>query len=230
MKKNETLNFSIDLALPQETRLRFSGEYESIAAWRLLSRYISRYPHDLRVHAQRILLAIEDKLVEHLPGALQDLSIALSGKGKPFFTSLLEQAKSSLPEDTYQKFLDTFDAANPNQCWRKGSMLANGVCDGRPIVKFDGSEEKAGFADILEEARAYIEYGQIDEARELLEEELLTNPDSSDVEEELLYLYKSIRQRNHFETMTTKLLTQRQELGMELSPEWKQCQEEANSW
>ncbi len=226
IENGETANFNIDLMLPQETRLRFSGDYEPITAWRLLSRYISRYPHDLRVHAQRILLAIEDKLVEHLPGALQDLSIALSGKGRPFFTSLLEQAKPDLSAENYQQFLDTFDAANENQCWQKGSMLANGVCDGKPIVVFNGSHEVAGFADTLEEARAYIEYGQIDEARQLLENELLTNPTSTDIEEELLYLYQSTRHLNHFETMTSKL----QKLDAELSSEWKQCREEAKSW
>ncbi len=226
MEKDVTANFNIDLTLPQETRLRFSGEYESVTAWRLLSRYISRYPHDLRVHAQRIILAIEDKLTEHLPGALQDLAIALSGKGKPFFTSLLEQAKPALSEQDYQQFLDTFDSSSQDQCWQKGSMLANGVCDGKPVVIFDGSQEVSGFANVLDEARAYIEYGQIDEARQLLEDELLTNPAATGVEEELLYLYKSTRHRSHLETMANKL----QELGTELSTEWKQCLEEAKSW
>ena len=226
IERDETLNFNIDLMLPQETRLRFSGDYDSIAAWRLLSRYISRYPHDLRVHAQRILLAIEEKLSELLPGALQDLLIALSGKGKPFFSSLLDCAKPSLTEDTYQQLIQAFDKNEQNQCWQKGSMLANGVCNGEAIVIFDGNEDLAGFADILEEAKAYIEYGQIEEARELLEMELLKEPGSKSIEEELLYLYQSTRQQSHLDTMTHKL----QELGSELSPEWKQCLENAKSW
>ena len=227
INESDLLNASIDLILPQETRLRFSGDYESITAWRLLSRYISRYPHDLRVHAQRILLAVEDKLTDYLPGALQDLMIALSGKGKPFFTDLLEQAKPDLSEENYQHLLEQFDKNDhQNQCWKKGSILANGVCNGQTMITFDSAEEESGFASTLEEARAYIEYGQIEEARELLENDLLTNPYSNDIEEELLYLYQSLQSRNHLDIMTNKL----QELGTELTPEWKQCLKNANSW
>ncbi len=220
-------HFLIDLKLPQETRLRFSGEYEPVAAWRLLSRYISRYPQDLRVHAQRILLATDNtNLGDFLTGALQDLIIALSGKGKPLFKDLLMQARPALSETDFQHLQTTYDAENLHQCWKKGSVLANGVCDAKPLVLFEGIEEEAGFADTLEEARAYIDYGQLEEARLLLENELLEKPDAQDIEEELLFLYQSIRQRHYLDTMTDKLKTS----NIELSPAWKQSLEDANSW
>ncbi len=227
MQTENLQHFTIDLKIPQETRLDFSGDYESITAWRLLSRYISRYPHDLRVHAQRILLTFEDSLNHNLPGSLQDLAIALAGKGKPFFTQLLDLAKPSLADEEYEEFKIMFDAPNKNQCWRKGSVLANGVCNGKKIVTFNGSEGSSiGFESTLEEARAYIEYGQLEEAQLLLESELLSKPELEGIEEELLYLYRSTRNHEQLEIMNNKLL----EKGSELSLEWQQCYEEAKSW
>lgn len=230
MKKKDTHNFYIDLKLPQETRLHFSNDYDPVSAWRLLSRYISRYPQDLRVHTQRILLTIDHHLNE-LPGALQDLSIALSGKGQPFFDQLLELSKSSLSEEKYSQFkklsrAEKMDIDDKNQCWNKGSVLASGVCGGQKIVTFTGTEEVYGFDTLLDEARAYIEYGQIEEAQLVLEEELQNNPTAKEIEEELLYLYQSTRQQDHLEIMTNKLLS----LGVKLSPEWQQCVNKAESW
>jgi hypothetical protein len=227
MQKEDTHNFYIDLKLPQETRLHFSNDYDSVSAWRLLSRYISRYPQDLRVHTQRILLSIDHQLQE-LPGALQDLSIALSGKGQPFFNQLLELAKSSLSDEKYTQLKQSAenDINDQNQCWNKGSVLASGVCGGKKIVTFTGTEEVYGFDSVLDEARAYIEYGQIEEAQLVLEEELLANPVSEGIEDELLYLYQSTRQQDHLEMMTNKLLG----LGIELSPEWQQSIDDAKSW
>ncbi len=226
VEDRETHDFLIDLKLPQETRLRFSGEYEPIAAWRLLSRYIARYPQDLRVHAQRILLVIDNELSEFLPGSLQDLIIALSGKGKPFFKSLLEQASPALSEEQQQHYLKAFDTESEQQCWTKGSVLANGICNANPLVIFEGNDEVQGFGSVLEEAQAYIEYGELEEARQLLENELLNQPRAEDIEEELLYLYQSLRQPGYLDEMTSNL----QALDIELSPRWVQCLEDAKSW
>lgn len=226
--QTENLQYSfIDLKLPQETRIDFSGDYEVVFAWRLLSRYISRYPHDLRVHAQRILLTFDESLNNNLPGSLLDLAIALSGEGKPFFTQLLGLAKPHLPDEEHEQFKIIFDESPINQCWKKGSVLASGVCGGEKIVIFTGSKESSvGFESVLEEARAYIEYGQLEEAQLLLENELLSNQETEGIEEELLYLYQSTRNHEQLKIINNKLI----EKGVALSSEWQQCTEEAKSW
>lgn len=219
-------NRLIDLKLPQETRLRLADTYEPTTAWRLLSRYISRYPQDLRVHAQRVLLSTDEALSSFLPGAIQDLIIALSGKGKPFFQSLVEQVKPALSESEQQNLMDAFDTESQQQCWKKGSVLANGICNDKPLVIFEGIESETGFNSALEEAQAYIEYGELEEAREILEGELLNQPGAEDIEAELLYLYQSMREPEHIKIMTMNLQT----LGAELSPQWQQCLEDAQNW
>lgn len=226
MRMEQTHAVHTELKLPLERRLRLGEDYDALSAFRLLSRSISRYPHDLRAHAQRILLATQPSHVDSLAGALQDLSIALAGKGKPFFTQLLETVKPSLAEADYSRLLSQFDADTPDQCWHKGSVLANGVCEKNKLVSFSGVETSE-FENILDEARSYIEYGQIENAQELLEQELLENGlQSTEVTEELLNLYQYTRNRSQLESMSLLL----KERNFELSPEWQQCLQHAESW
>ncbi|MCK5897402.1 MAG: hypothetical protein KAG20_11380, partial [Cocleimonas sp.] len=57
------------LKLPLETRLRFHGEHDPLPTWRQLSRYIAQRPHDLRSHAQRLILCHDEGLKEYIHGA-----------------------------------------------------------------------------------------------------------------------------------------------------------------
>lgn len=220
-----------NLNLPLEIRLELNGDYHALSAWRQLSRYIARHPHDLRAHAQRILLCKDEALREYLPGSLQDLYLSLSGLGQSFSKNLLSRVKPALSEDDFEEFSLKFEShqeAEKYNNWFKGSVLTSGTGKGKLLVEFSMTEEDGvvEYSNALEEARSCLEYGQLDVAQEILEQELLTSPDNSEAEEELLSLYQYTRDSNQLELMTVKLT----ELGAELSELWKEHQADAVNW
>ncbi|MCK5727317.1 MAG: hypothetical protein KAH22_10880 [Thiotrichaceae bacterium] len=200
-------DFYIDLKLPLDHRLHFGDDYNPLNAWRLLSRNISRTPHNLRLHTQRILLCIEANLEKVLLGAFQDLSIALSLSGKRFYFNLLDKAKDSLSAGNYTKLSNLFENTETVNCWLNGSVLSNGICTSKALVIHHKKEiVQAGYDNNLEEALALIDEGQIDEARIILEQALLDNFDDILIEEELLLIYQSTRDKEALENMTQRLL------------------------
>lgn len=217
------------LHISLDKRLRLNGHYDSLIAWRMLSRQVARYPNNLRVHAQRILLA-EDSMLQHcLKGALADLSLSLDGKGEYFSHQLLEMIKDSLSDEDYEFFKKSFsDASNDQkkfQNWVNGSVIANGADDGKLLVTVDRGEQES-FASKLEEARSCMEYGQLDEAIDILETEMLNKPEDDAIEAELLNLYQYMRDDNRFEALSNKLIKQ----NVELSEAWQAMAEDAKDW
>jgi len=212
-----------------DKRLRLNGQYDPLTAWRMLSRYVARHPTNLRVHTQRIFLA-EDSMLRHcLKGALVDLSLSLNGKGTQFSQQLLEMIKDSLSDEDYDYFKKSF-GGNSNvidvfQKWVNGSVIANGADDGRLLVKFDRGEQEV-FSSRLEEARSCMEYGQLDEAIDILETEMLSQPDDTDIEAELLNLYQYLRDKGRFDSISNKL----KEQNVEFSEAWLATAEDAKEW
>jgi len=214
--------------LASDTRLRIEAHYEAMPAWKSLSHHIARNPLDLRAHAQRILVAIDAGLSDVLSGSLQDLFIALDGTGSSFRQRLLDLTSSALSDDDLSFFkgcLRNDDTTKMQQCWRKGSVLSNGTCNDRPLVTRE-VEQTADYANILEEARACLEYGQIETAQQILEEELLKNPTESEIEEELLNIYHYTRDIGQFGAMSLQLA----DMGIDFSDAWKKLQVESESW
>lgn len=206
--RKDAHDFYVDLKLPLDNRLHLGNDYNTLTAWRLLSRNISRTPHNLRLHTQRILLGIEAPLEKVLPGAFQDLSIALSHSGKHFYFNLLDKAKDSLSAGNYTKLSRLFENTEIVNCWLRGSVLANGICSSKVLVihnKKEVSTEPA-YINKLEEALSLIDEGEIEEAQQLLEKSYLENPNDILIEEELLLIYQSIRNKKALNDMTAKLL------------------------
>lgn len=217
------------LHITLDKRLRLNGHYDSLTAWRMLSRHVARHPNNLRVHTQRIFLA-EDSMLRHcLKGALVDLSLSLNGKGEYFSHQLLEMIKDSLSDDDYSYFKKSFSEECKNlqkyQNWVNGSVMANGADNGRPLVSFDRGEQGT-FASKLEEARSCMEYGQLDEAIDILEAEMLSQPDDAEVEAELLNLYQYMRDKTRFDNLSSKL----KEQNVEFSEAWLKTAAEAEEW
>lgn len=219
------------LKLPLETRLRFHGEHDPLPTWRQLSRYIAQRPHDLRSHAQRLILCHDEGLKEYIHGALLDLHLVMGHIGQSFSQKLLDYVKPSLTEEDYQHFSQKFtstQAIKTYHPWYKGSILTNGTGEGSSLVSFTISEESntENFANPLDEARSCLEYGELDAAQEILEQELLAHPDNHEVEEELINIYHYTRDALQLEYMTIKL----QEAGIEPSAFWKQSQASTINW
>lgn len=218
--------------LSNEKRLSLGSDYNLVAAQRNLARHIARYPQDLRAHSQRILLAIDNIEGEtpKLPGYLQDLFIVLGDNGKSLRSSLFELSKNYLSPHKRREFsewLQKGDSYNQTQEWNEGSILAMGskgvTLIKRPVVALEAQE--VGFENVLEEVRSYLEYGQIEEARELLEQAMLSTPDA-ELEDELLNIYYYTRDADALNTMGQRIV----ENGGTLSEAWGVMQEISATW
>jgi Tfp pilus assembly protein FimV len=72
--------------------------------------------------------------------------------------------------------------------------------------------------DPLTIALDHIEYSQLDEAQDVLEQAILAQPEREDLRRELIGLYKSTRDMNRFYQMLAKLTR----LGVGMTEDWNQ--------
>lgn len=218
-------------SLPAERQLRLPSHYTALAAWRFLSYHISRYRQDLRAHTQRILLAQrEPELSERLAGSLQDLFIALGMAGQQLKSHLLELVAAQLREEDKQFFQQCL--LNPEQsqaitAWRTGSVLTlQQPAPALKLVTVERSQAVAGYANIMDEVFACLEYGQIDTARELLEAQVLAGNSDALMEQELLNIYQYTRDKDAL----AKMLSHMHAMGREIPAIWLEKQQESVQW
>ena len=85
-------------------------------------------------------------------------------------------------------------------------MLSKGLSGtNRLVIKLDTSE--APIQDPLEEALERLEYGQIDEAQQVLEAAIIKAPGRPELHHDLLEIYKSTNARESFLAMRQRLNT-----------------------
>ncbi len=230
----DSSQMSYSFGLASERHLQIDDNYNPLFAWRSLSHHIVRYPRDLRAHAQRILLGQNnDEIANFLPGSLQDLFLVLDNDGYPLRKHLLDLSEQYLTNEEFSFFSHWIKQNAKNDrthhCWQSGSVLSTGSCGGKPLLKTQEENEIAtttAYSDVLEEARACLDYGQLDVAQQLLEDEILKSPQSKEIEEELLTIYQYSRDKEQFDILTKKLLEQ----GVILSEEWLECQQNSSTW
>jgi len=207
--------------LVSQKNLRLGGECETQDAWRYLSTLLVRNPLGLRRHVQRIYLLIDSDNPELLFGALVDLNLVLKDKGLDLRTTLLERAKVHLGDDQYQYLYQHLDKGLSKEQVlpvTAGSLYDRALVGLQDIVGRAKQEIDNGELDALTEAASLLEYGQLDEARRLLENALLETPEDGMIEAELLAIYRATRNKEAFEQMRKRL----QDNGLTLSPEWEQ--------
>lgn len=201
------------------TDLRFSSQYQSGLA-EYLCHSIAREPQDLRNHVRRILLMYEQKRESEVFGALLDLFIALDKKGFDLRKRMLESSTHCIDASQYHflaKALTTGVSKNDAPC-ALGSMLSHGIEGQIKLVHTVEEKKKAHERrDPLTEAREYLEYSQLDEACSVLEQAIIDYPDTHELHEELLGIYRSTRDYHRFITMFEKLNHQ----GNPLLTEWQ---------
>lgn len=217
-------------SLATERGLRVQQDYKPADAWRFLSHHIRRYPQDLRAHTQRTLLAQHESLKDNLPGALQDVFLALGDAGQLLRQRLLDLVSDDLSEEDKSFFLEWLkpdrDPGMGAQ-WRKGSQLATGQDNTTAkLLRIERSQEVAKYSDVMEEVIACLEYGQVDTARELLEAEIHAGSTDEAMEQELVNIYQYTRDRERLDAMIKHL----QEAGREVSTLWKEKQQESEQW
>ncbi|MCK5917108.1 MAG: hypothetical protein KAG34_01690 [Cocleimonas sp.] len=225
---------SYSFGLAGERHIQIDEGYDPVSAWRALSHHVVRYPRDLRAHAQRILLGQHNNDVSSfLPGSLQDLFLILENNGYALRKNLLDLSKQHLTEQDVSFFTHWIKQNAKNDkmhhCWRAGSVLSTGSCGGESLLnqqKQNKESSTATYTDVLEEARSCLDYGQLDVAQQLLEDEILKSPESKEIEQELLTIYQHSRNKDQLTALSKKLVA----LGVTLSEEWVECQQNSVTW
>lgn len=217
--------------LEGEKRLRIQQDYSPLNAWRFLSHQVRRYPQDLRIHTQRVLLTQSEALRERLAGSLQDVFITLGNAGQHYREHLLALVKDDLDQQDQAFFTEwvaqggSFKGSTSQ--WRMGSVLASG--QEKPTARLlhvERSQEVAQYSNVMEEVIACLEYGQVDAARELLEAEMFAGSADEAMEQELVNIYQYTRDKERLDAM----IKHQEDAGRTVSAVWREKQQESESW
>jgi hypothetical protein len=181
---------------------------------------ITRRPGDLLSHVHRISLHWHQRKGEQVFGALVDLFIALGPAGQSLRKRLLRQAMPVL-KPTQQRLLHASMVfglkatdALPEQ--PRDSVLLRGMLGGAPVVQLARQDTSIHSEDTLAEAQAFLEFGQVEEARDVLEHAVLREPQRSELQQHLLEIYTHALDYEALLSMRQRLLA----LGHEVGKDW----------
>lgn len=173
-----------------------------------LAHQVSRAPGDLKSHTRRIHFFLNQGHVDGLYGAMLDLFVVLGNKGLDLRKRLLKIASKVLAKTQSQLLLDSlergiyrFDPLPPTQY----SVLCQFFPKGAQLIERRGVQHQDSTLDPLVEAREMIEYGQVEEAKQLLEEAVLDSPLRQDLNEDLLEIYRYTRNADDLFDMLARL-------------------------
>lgn len=185
-----------------------------------LAHQVSRRPKDLTNHVQRIALCHEvgDNVLVY--GAVIDLFIALGDSGMALRARILKKVADLLTEEqsrALQRGLVSGLLAHDEMPVCRYSRLSAGVIGGTRIVDVISSAESGRLEyGALDEARDLIDSGHIELAQKLLEETLLNDRFNEEISRELLEIYRHTRYGDALSSMKGQL----GEEVFALSDEW----------
>lgn len=194
-------------SIPGDSRLLLDVDKDANAAADFLAHAIVRNPSDLRAHVQRIYLHLRTEQRDGILAALTDLFISLGGKGVQLRTRLLAQCRHLLDQTAHQFLHDhlhsgigALDALPP----APGAMLPKGVSGTARLITTERDSEQ-GERDYLEEARSFVEYGELDMAKQTLTEGILLHPGDEALHDDLLELFQYTDDREGFQATVSAL-------------------------
>lgn len=165
---------------------------------------ILRKPKGLLVHLQRISLCYEKQDEDFLYAALVDLFVVLQGAGLSIKRRMLAGSRKHLSAEIMQQLQSYINGEHLIQ-GNLYSVLTSGTESDLEMVVTQVKETVSCEHDSLQIARDYIEYSQLEEARDVLEDAILADPEYIELHEDLLELYKSTRDIDAFNTMVLAL-------------------------
>lgn len=168
-----------------------------------LEQRIAAEPSHLLHHTRRIALEYRLDRPESLYGALLDLFHVLGADGSALRRRLAEGARERLRPEHYAHLTRCLQDAT-RATGAAPSLLSPlfGPGTGESLYVVEMRETSVSDArDPLVEARECIEYSQIDQARQILENALAAQPERADLQWELLELYRAQRDASHFLTL-----------------------------
>jgi hypothetical protein len=170
---------------------------------------ITRQPKNLAAHMQRIYFCYRQDLAEQLYGALTDLFVVLNRRSIAFSGRLLNAVRSKLPEEQYKllrRYLLKKDFPAIYLPQSSFSVLGRGLIGGYHLVsKVNVTPKNRQEHDPLRLARDYIEYSQLQEAKDVLEQAVMEDPERDELHADLLDLYKSLKDTEGFREMFKRL-------------------------
>ncbi len=206
--------------LPECRSLQIDGEKWGNKAADFLARGVARTPLNLVAQIQRLNLSLAKRDAEETYGALLDLFITLGEKGLLIRRRMLLRAKPLLSNEQFQALalrLDTGVSATDPMPPSASSVLSKGLTGIRQlVVRIDDEDGKP--RDPLDEAIEYLEYSQIDKAREVLEKAVLADPSRKELQHNLLAIYRASNDQENFVAMRNKL----RKLETPVLDEWKE--------
>ncbi|WP_340124360.1 hypothetical protein [Methylobacter svalbardensis] len=163
---------------------------------------VTRKPKRLIAHIQRIYHCYQINSQEQLFAALIDLLVVLNRRGLAISRRMIIGTKSKLSGEQY-KILHDFMAEDFDVALLAGnqySVFTKGLIGTGNLVQQLETSNKQTY-DPLVLAHDYIEYSQLDEAKDILERAIINQPQRLELHQCLLELYKSTRDTSGFITM-----------------------------
>ena len=178
-------------------------------AMEYLTHNVSRNPSDLQSHIQRIYMYMADFDGERIYSALLDLFITLGNKGLQLRSRVLRESRHILKLKQYNALKDKLKCgvnANDPMPRSQTSVLTKSYTGQPKLIERIAVKKPAilEFDPILE-AGQYLEYGQIDDARTLLEGAVLEEPWRKDLQDDLLEIYRVTLDGDACDAMYQKL-------------------------
>jgi hypothetical protein len=172
-------------------------------------------PKRLILHMQRIYFTHHHGMKEQLYAALVDFLWVLDGKGKKLGHRMIYATQSLLSEQQFE-VLKKYLTTQNNQLFigNKFSLFSSGMI-GSGILLTEKKISETHY-DVIDIARDYIEFSQLDAAKETLEIAVLEMPQRQDLQIELLELYKVTKDFQAFMDINNKL----EEKGITFLAEW----------
>ena len=188
---------SLSLIFPDENLP--DENIDADAAWHFYSHSIRRNPADLTLHTHRVFFAMNHKDASLLPGSLHDIFYVLKDAGENLRIRLLKASIPHLSEKDVLYFAMWIKTGIKNGMgyqWVNGSVLSDGLFGpDQELISFNKEEGERNIMSSLEEARACMEYGQLDVAQDILLKALEDDPDNKTLLEELEYLNNYVKSR-----------------------------------
>jgi hypothetical protein len=169
---------------------------------------IARSPRNLKNHMHRIWLQYDREEANLLFAALFDLWLALGGSGNTLFKRMLLGSETVLEASQFKWLLSLSDPkilrSSDTPEWL-GSVLDSGFCGRLDCLDAAKESEETTNRDPLQEARECLEYSQVEQAQELLENALVSDSLREALHLELLDIYKSTRDLAALKKMQSRL-------------------------
>lgn len=166
---------------------------------------VARAPRDLRNHMQRVFFHRLAHDREGAYAALLDLFLALGDKGTALRARLLAACADLLDGRQRERLARALRAGEGlGHDGVPGAVLSTGVTGVTGLVRVrDDTGPTARGA--LQEAQELMRFGQVEEARDVLEEALLATPSDPALSDELLTIYRHARDRRRLIAMRDRL-------------------------